>query len=593
MHSRKQVIIPVLVGLNSLNFIQNYLCMKICFVWVKEFRNFNNLGLNLANDIKFKYQAEDNVILHERVEALPKNFFGKDITDVTGIIGKNGTGKSNALELICKCLKGSKTSLKTEFIIILKVDGGYTCYYNLYNNEIPKVGFKMKFEKYEGAINPLKVVFFSNVYDDRRNNFDKEIVDISVNNTSRSFGIAKTYDFGKQVKFINSKIFRTLNIEIPTNVQITNKVWSNKLASISDQWNRKTNFSGLRRFFKDRTRDLKESSKFVILLKYGFFLEIYPKLSRETIIRFDSDGEFSKELGSIFSDDKLYGFSTDEVSDILLDFIEKQVERYGYDENFVPTEHSSKELYNRLDLIRKQIYFIRELKYQISELELSYSAEGIRGRNTENFIFNYKSDFTNSFVNQFISLFEDCSFLDINWLGISSGHKAYLNLFSSIHNELRLTRTPNLLLCIDEGDLYLHPRWQIEFFDKLLSVLPTIYSGSIQLILTSHSPFLLSDLPKQNITILNNEKSESSSFDGINLAINTFGGNLYDLYSEPFFLGNRRTSDFAYDKIKYLIEKVELDKYTNEEKKELVKLTNILGDDIIKYRINSLLNSND
>lgn len=568
--------------------------MKICFVWVKEFRNFNNLELNLASDIKFKYKKDDNTILHEKVDALPENFFGRDITEVTGIIGKNGTGKSNALELICKCLKGSKTSLRTEFIIILKVDQQYTCYYNLTDNNAPYANFETKFEKYEGAINPLKVVFFSNVFDDRRNNFDKEIADISVNNLSRSYGIGKTSDFGKQVKFINSKIFKTLNIEIPLNVQISNRLWINRGSGVPERSDQKPNFSDFRKFFRDRTRDLKESSKFMILLKYGYFLEIYQKILRTTRHQFDEDNNFLNDFALFFDGYELYKYGTDEVSDKLLDFVEKEVERFGSHESSpFEDKYRSKDMLNGLELIRKQIQFIRDWKYKVSDLVPMNSTEGVRGRNTENFIFKYTTNFNRSFVNDFISLFEDCSFLDINWLGISSGHKAYLNLFSSIHHELRLTRTPNLLLCIDEGDLYLHPRWQIEFFDKLLSVLPTIYSGNIQLILTSHSPFLLSDLPRQNITILNTGNNESGSFNGIDLHINTFGGNLYDLYSEPFFLGNRRTSDFAYDKIKYLIDKVESNSYSKQEKKELVKLTNILGDDIIKYRINSLLREND
>jgi len=157
-----------------------------------------------------------------------------------------------------------------------------------------------------------------------------------------------------------------------------------------------------------------------------------------------------------------------------------------------------------------------------------------------------------------------------------------------LSQELKYTRQTNLFICIDEGDLYLHPMWQIEFFDKLLNVLPTIFSGKIQLVLTSHSPFLLSDLPKQNITILD-KSFVNSSQDGIDLKTNTFGGNLYDLYSEPFFLENKRTSDFAYKKIKKLIELVESKNLSIYDKADALKLSNIIGDDIIKFKIQKLL----
>jgi predicted ATP-binding protein involved in virulence len=119
--------------------------------------------------------------------------------------------------------------------------------------------------------------------------------------------------------------------------------------------------------------------------------------------------------------------------------------------------------------------------------------------------------------------------------------------------------------------------------------LPNIYSGKIQLLLTSHSPFILSDLPNQNITILDNT---SGSLNGIDLQIKTFGGNLYDLYSEPFFLKEKKTSEFAYKQIKALILKVESDKI-DHSKEEILKLINIIGDEIIGLRLKNILEKND
>ncbi|SUX45672.1 AAA family ATPase [Chryseobacterium indoltheticum] len=192
-------------------------------------------------------------------------------------------------------------------------------------------------------------------------------------------------------------------------------------------------------------------------------------------------------------------------------------------------------------------------------------------------------------VNDFIKFFDGETFYDINWIGISSGHKAYLNLFATLFDELRYSKQQNLFLCIDEGDLYLHPKWQTEFFSKLIKILPRIYSGKIQLLLTSHSPFLISDLPNQNITILD---SINGSKNGTELSIKTFGGNLYDLYSEPFFLENKKTSDFAYNHIKNIIQNIESE---NKEftKNEITKLVDIIGDEIIRFRLSKLIEKND
>lgn len=118
--------------------------------------------------------------------------------------------------------------------------------------------------------------------------------------------------------------------------------------------------------------------------------------------------------------------------------------------------------------------------------------------------------------------------------------------------------------------------------------MPKIFDGNIQLLLTSHSPFLLSDLPKQNITILDQQQA-GHTLDGTALSINTFGGNLYDLYSEPFFLENKRTSDFAFKKISQIIDDVENKKLSKTKMQEISNLADLLGDEILRFKIKKIL----
>ena len=178
-------------------------------------------------------------------------------------------------------------------------------------------------------------------------------------------------------------------------------------------------------------------------------------------------------------------------------------------------------------------------------------------------------------------LLDKNTLFEINWLGISSGHKAYLNLFSLIHHEVRRVKKDNLLLCIDEGDLYLHPKWQIEFFDKLVVILPIIFDGKIQIILTSHSPFLLSDLPKQSITIIDTDQG-NKIINGTKFKHETFAGNIYNLYEEPFFLGGQRMSTFASKKINLIISELQNRTLTEQELRHYISL---IGDDIIRLHL--------
>ncbi|MDD2357018.1 MAG: AAA family ATPase [Thiovulaceae bacterium] len=560
--------------------------MKVCYIWIEKYRNFNNFSLNLSSTMKFNYDYQLNTLIaKEHDYKLPNDFFGKNIAEITGIIGKNGAGKSNAIELVCKILKGAKTSLKTNFLFIVEESNSLKCYCSLNETDVPNSDFPISFEVYSGNMDNMKVVYFSNVFDERKNNFSQDISDISVNNLSwRNFSSRKNMltSFQKQIKLINTKIFGLLNIETPNKIQFTIKVWRNNFNSSMQRSIYLENYEIIhkfRRFFRDRMRDASIHNKFVYLIIYGFFMD-----TMQHHFRYN---QFKNENQDVlnFIESLLNIRSTEEVSHKIIAFLDSESQKLSRNEQSIFDISSHKD--TSLEIISQQVNLLIELKESFKKYDLEYDTEGARDKSLEYFVFDYGSHSIKPFLNKMVDLFEDSNIFDINWLGISSGHKAYLNLFASLYQELRYTKQENLLLCIDEGDLYLHPKWQIEFFYKLLQVLPQIYNGNVQLILTSHSPFLLSDLPNSNITILDNGKS----INGLDLRINTFGGNLYELYSEPFFLEDKRTSEFAFHKIKDLIYKVESDNLTREDKKEIRIINSIIGDEIIQYKINKILNN--
>lgn len=205
-----------------------------------------------------------------------------------------------------------------------------------------------------------------------------------------------------------------------------------------------------------------------------------------------------------------------------------------------------------------------------------------------NFIIDYNDNRNKDFIDKLVVLFDKEYLVRFAWWGLSSGHTAYLTLFSSIYCELKRTRNDAIVL-IDEGDLYLHPKWQIEFFEKLVTVLPSLSTGSIQLVLTSHSPFLLSDLPSQCITILKAENNRAKSIK-IQTKSMTFGANLYELYSDIFFLGGKRTGSFAQKKIEFLLKEIDAPNRSPNIKVEVEYYKKIIGDKIINHNLTEILN---
>jgi hypothetical protein len=160
----------------------------------------------------------------------------------------------------------------------------------------------------------------------------------------------------------------------------------------------------------------------------------------------------------------------------------------------------------------------------------------------------------------------------------------------------------NLILLIDEGEVLLHPNWQREYLSNMIQCFNELFNGCedvqhVQVILTSNSPFVVSDLPKENIILLENRnglctvKAESEQFD-------TFGANIHMLLSNSFFMSKGLIGEFAKRKINEVIEDLRAESDLSDERKRDMEFTiSIIGEPIIKAKLqemyNAKMNQND
>lgn len=121
----------------------------------------------------------------------------------------------------------------------------------------------------------------------------------------------------------------------------------------------------------------------------------------------------------------------------------------------------------------------------------------------------------------------------------------------------------DVCLVFDEAELYFHPDYQRAFIYRMLKFLSWLGlngSGcfeSIQIIIATHSPFILSDIPQDNILFL---KGGRNYQDGLGLMEkrdvkrkNTFGANYYDMLRNGFFLDDNAIGMYASEVIKRII----------------------------------------
>ena len=187
-------------------------------------------------------------------------------------------------------------------------------------------------------------------------------------------------------------------------------------------------------------------------------------------------------------------------------------------------------------------------------------------------------------------------FFDIKFRDISSGEESLLTLFARLYDVFISPNVENynIIIFIDEIDLYFHPDWQKKLITKLLEFFNTYFKDKkIHLIFTANNPLMISDILSyntvflqkidNNTTIINNSLTDHK---------NTFAANIHTLLSDSFFMKDGTMGDFAKNKLNGIIEKLNNKKGTisESERQNIKKTIKLIGEPIIRKKLMSMYN---
>lgn len=105
------------------------------------------------------------------------------------------------------------------------------------------------------------------------------------------------------------------------------------------------------------------------------------------------------------------------------------------------------------------------------------------------------------------------------------------------------------LIFIDEGEIYYHPEWQRRYV-KLLLELVNGQDKKVQIVITTNSPFMISDILSEDITYLSGDEAKEK--DRERKAECTLGQNIHKLLRDNFFM-KYTIGEYARDIIENLI----------------------------------------
>lgn len=170
----------------------------------------------------------------------------------------------------------------------------------------------------------------------------------------------------------------------------------------------------------------------------------------------------------------------------------------------------------------------------------------------------------------------------------SSGERQLLYTFSTyiyhIRNLLSIPKERvayrHINLILDEAEICFHPEYQRLFLSRLLYMIKSLHLNlhcAFNIIIATHSPFILSDMPRENILYLDKGKAQSRE-----QFIRPLAANISDILYQSFFLRNGFIGEWARTKINEILKKkVTWWQLSSDE----IDFINNIGDEYLKKQV--------
>lgn len=561
--------------------------MEAIAVYIKEYRSLKNalIPLSPCFDVELK---KDEIIVQKKQSFNVFRYFHSNILNLTAIIGSNGCGKTSILNVMADVFAYKQS---TNGNVILFYDDNKDKICVLGQSTIQIFYKKCECSRFNAVENsfPVGMLFVSNAFNPSAYNYPyrdnkpgngffnyeiaKQIKDAAmkykpplsdvvkpyiVEETKREIGFVKEY--GKIADF---DIRNCIIENVYNNVQ---EAFAKKIkAAQMDVFKKEYGFFYKSELDVTNNREFYFWSKFVLNSVCSFLAKYQGKDQK------DKTEAFEKWLS-------LYWHTVYECCDKRMEDHHKLVKLASVMGSFFSANFNL-HIYNTVKgimmLVREKLIFMND-GYVASNEEQVQDVFAI-----------YKKCIT-LFVKGI-----DC--LTFSW-DMSSGEQAMLSLFARLApiSNHELSKYSTVLICIDEADLFFHPEWQQEFVYKLQAKLSKIYEKqNLQIIITSHSPIFLSDMPRDHIVLLKKSEKLSGQSEivlGKSGDIHeTFAANIFSLYNDTFFLHKHNNigiiGDYANNVIKYVLKLIAMKEicikisdfsskktlYKNDEKNDLKK----------------------
>ena len=589
--------------------------MLLNYIWIKDFKNIHNKGFKFSDHYHIDYDQDTGILDIEVNDRHIKNFFPGNISSVTAVIGANGAGKTNLFEYLKYTLasfqKGVSAIYDYESLIVFDKEVFYHNNLQISNMDDLK-GEGFTFLNYKESLahfmnddrdvdqldEPDKIyenayIYYSSIFDMRYEYDPFGLVDVSSNSLIYQERQSNRYRFDENLNPYRPRISEVMAFEVAEVDRQLDFIAENLYAfpfsfslpksmtiRIEDKYNSYfigqheylkenglTEFDNIWPYYFNGNQGELDQSRSITLFREIF---IYKLL---VILQYDDPAIF-KDITQV----QFVGLIFENKSTVLEDIYAD--ERAGQLKNLL---ESLDELLKKATLLKSERDRDLFTKYDTIEFPSTEDNSGLLVK----FFLNYKIAVSGR------------DFLAFHWTGMSSGEVAMLNFYARLNfalKDYRISELKHFVIMLDEGETNLHPEWQISFLNDMIKFFNRKIAGkTVQVIISSHSPFLISNLPKTMINFLDrDDEGNCIVVDGLTDLKQTFGANVNTLYSDSFFMKHSLMGSFAKSKIDRLINVVNKERGFDEEfpNWEVVQIyVDFIGEPILKGMLQRQLNA--
>ena len=276
---------------------------------------------------------------------------------------------------------------------------------------------------------------------------------------------------------------------------------------------------------------------------------------------------------------------------------DEEIERYFIDDNYLTlfdkikkeTEEEKKDFINSL------VNFLNNLEQIINNYEIKEYSDSMETRIIE--IGYGEKNFDNRI--DFEKLYLDYeklekNALDLKYYGFRAIDEFYYNMSTGEANILKVMSYVKWLqmnssqgtcqLVVDELESGMHLEWSrtlINFLVNYINKINKIGGMTFQLIFTTHSPYMLSDIKPGNVIML--EKNQGTGYSEGKVLQNTFAKNIQEIMKENLI--DNIYGDFALAKIDSMISRLNGEEVEEGNEEELLKEIHLISEPILRNKL--------